>query len=197
MDLIRFEVAHKILNEKFGFTEKETELFFLQNRDAVHLSELNESSIVSPNWYFEDDIQRVFDPRLSVIRKAAIDQLTYKQSREYKIVHYPQLKHERMWNPDDHYIQTTLINATKCGLLWYWDEEEREFSNTKTFKAGDKLAREHWSKTNFCIDYIKNPLSFYRLFDIVNIERIIFNKNLDECLKELGLDDSCKERTDC
>jgi hypothetical protein len=85
-----------------------------------------------------------------------------------------------------------LEKAAQNGILRFYDQEIYKFTYHK--KSNSSCPDKLWYYTSEGEKYLRGQEGeFFLLQDIVNIERIFFNRPRKECLEELGFDPNDKD----
>lgn len=199
LDLISFDEMSRILQREFkatpdeirywikaGIKEKEIALktSFVDINDEVFDPFPPNNSYLFP--YYTDLIYNgiylhpehdFFYPECFFYDKQQI--LKFEPLRTHRFVYQKDLSGMRNWS-DYKNIYSTLLNANEKGILKFYHKTIDSF----TLYANDI---QLWCHTFEGEAYASNPESFFMLFDIINIERIFFNKDRNLCLEELHI----------
>lgn len=193
-ELITYDELYKILFEKFKATHDEIHYWVKNNHDLYpyhsdlpyfhgyeqffHLSPLSPGYPVCPNYHFysKDGANRFIpqEDRFVYLK----DLLAKRNWYDYKI-------------DDSHSsIIETLKKANEVGILRFYDFDLDEFTIHRTNKPFSSTVnqdkKQFWCHTHAGESYLTNPDRFFHIRDILNIERIFFNRPREDCLKELS-----------
>jgi hypothetical protein len=193
MELIRYDEAYKILNDKFKLDHNELHYIFRDqliqrngispkcvfSSDIPHRSYENELLHWQPPW---DECR---DPEVFFYSKEWIEK--FVPVSHFRFVYGRQLK-DRFKAREQADIWSLLKKAGERYILSWYQRERNEFGFTRKFKAGDKTSEINWALTEEGKEYIENPDSFYLFCDIIDVERIFLNRSREYCLEELGIE---------
>ena len=210
LDLIPYEEMSAILRNKFNATHREIRYWvkksmienkFEQSRmyedvDWKHelgtLIEIMDdpSFILSPfasdlpflNLY-ENPPQGFFNPDCYFYERSMV--LKFIPPSPLRFVYQKDLTAKRNWNDyksnqADSMRTITLSRANECGILRFYDSNIDEFTTHAN-------KNQIWCHTFEGEAYMSNPDSVFLLYDILNVERIFFNKDRNLCLSELNI----------
>lgn len=203
LEFIDYHDMYNILNQKINATHDEVQFWARQFGDHDFRNSLNFfekgdlhdillpfiSDIPDRNIHFMPT-GKIFDPTISFYLKKNVE--TFDPPKHSRLVYIKDLSASRSWTK---YIRTetntysdypALDRAAQNGLIRFYDPNTYEFSYYQRSKTGDRSLDKLWILTSEGEHYVTQPDNFFLLQDIVNIERIFFNRPRDECLAELG-----------
>lgn len=193
-DLINYDELYKILFEKFKATHDEIR-YWVKNEPqlAPYHSDL-------PYFFGSDPFYQLapFIPGQSLCQNYHF--YSKHQANEFipkddRFVYLKDLTAKRNWYDykiDDSHskIIETLKKANEVGILRFYDFDSDKFTIHRTNKPLSSTVnqdkKQFWCHTHDGESYLTNPDSFFHIRDILNIERIFFNRPREDCLTELS-----------
>lgn len=202
---ITYDELYEILHKKYNATHDEVEYWvnYQQNfgyNNKIHHSTLHRfcgGNTLIPFSYDIRDAEGMycvnFSPIYSFYLLFSADD--YIPPYHKRFVYIRDLSGKRNWS--SHLRSDTnlysdfpaLDEASREGLIRFYDKDKKEFTFKKHFKMGENQSDVLWINTTEGQEYLSQPGSFFLLEDIIKIERIFFNKPREECLKELGIEE--------
>ena len=205
-----FDELHAVLFETHRCSREEL-IFWIYNRENCrtdHFFQIpDENFRIEPLTAFIYDIPQYknyykstgiinLNPEYFYYLKDVIKQ--FKIDNLLRFVYVHELAGKRNW-PRHARSETNLYSdypaldeAAKKHILRFYDNDLHEFTYKKKFKVGDNESEQYWIDTSEGQDSLSQPDTFFLLQDIINIERLFFNRTRQDCLKELGIDDDQK-----
>jgi len=208
---ITYPELYKILHDKYQATDDEVKYWVNSSRSVVKyygfcMKQLpHDSTFILPYEHdttfilpYESDLPNCSD--MYVYSNASPEYSfyyshiakLYTPSPHHRFVYVRDLAGKRNWlghlRSDTNLYSDfpALDEAARAGLLRFYDETKKEFTYKKHFKLGDQESDVLWIDTKEGQDYLSDPSKFFLLQDIINIERLFFNRPREDCLKELG-----------
>lgn len=201
--MITYDELYNILWDKYRATDDELSYW-------IKLSH-PESNLMFPKNLtpFDSDIFR-FNPSSSY--RISLNNFHFPKLRFYKLsevdefvpnpclrfVYQNDLFSRGYWNRET-YAQH-LKKANEWGILRFYDQDRHEFylhkiwkpklfiSSADTYSADTYSAdsyQELWCNASDIDQIISNPDTFFTIYDILTIERVLFGRDLNSCLDEL------------
>lgn len=206
LDLITYDELFSILHEKFKVTHDELMYWIKKSLNYANFKTEYDSGDQPCNHYFpeylEDDRSflipfssdlpnmgmyefppdNLFYPECYFyIRQSA---LRFTPSPSYRFVYQRSLRSLRNWNDYESshsLIAQTLLKANEYGILRFYNRKRDEFT------LYDENGIGLWCHSFAGPDYVNDPDNFFLLHEILTLERVMFKKDRNECLRELGI----------
>ena len=145
-----------------------------------------------------------FDPMLCFYLERMVT--SFDPPKHSRLVYIKDLSAKRNWpqysrrdieenakKQNDEYREKTMFSifpaldrASKNGIIRFYDKETYQFSYYQISKSNNSSMDKLWIETAIGEEYVAENHSFFLLQDIINVERIFFNRSRKECLEELG-----------
>lgn len=207
---IDYPELYRILHEKISATHDEIQFwarqypqvcayvphdihikcFFEENIKNVLLPFVSDLPAPGQNLIYTTPLEK-FDPTLCFYHLKNVND--FAPPKHYRLVYIKELgwKGRNYWRkyprPETSYSYfPELDSAAKNGLIRFYDKETYEFTYHQKSKSNNPAMDKLWINTEEGQKYINDPDEFFLLQDIINIERIFFNRPRNECLEELG-----------
>lgn len=135
------------------------------------------SDLPTHDYFYKFPDRNIFCPEYYFYDKQLV--LQFVPYPHFRFVYLQDLVNKRNWAQIRY--QHDLLEANRNGILNFYSHSSDDFS---LYNKNGIL----WSSTFEGEDYVNLPSSFFLLFDILNVERIMFGKSRDDCLKELNLE---------
>jgi hypothetical protein len=207
LDLIPYEEMSAILRQKFNATHAEIKYWVKKSMHEnkfehskmyedvdwqITLAEIMEdSSFILPPYasdlpflnLYEYPPEGFFHPDCYFYERSMV--LRFIPPPPLRFVYQKDLTAKRNWNDyksnqADSMRTRTLSRANECGILRFYDPNINEFTTHAN-------KNQIWCHTFEGEAYMANPDSVFLLYDILNVERIFFNKDRNLCLSELKI----------
>ena len=187
LDLISYHEMINIIRPKFNATLDEIRYWVKlasKEADIFRCSNNNYLLPYSSDFVIEDTYLRpnegFFYPEYCFYDRQFVE--SFIPHPFIRFVYRKDLTGKRNWHDlrvgtTDSVVYKTLCRANECGILRVFNKLTDEF----TLYANDTQLWCH-----IYPEELNAPDSFFLLFEILNIERIFFNKRRDICLAELG-----------
>jgi len=201
-EFINYDELYKILYDKYKSTHEEIRYWIIKHNSVSSNSVGTIIPFLSdlPRCIYMDEKEQ--DVYISLINPPSSffipqyhfylkSQATNFHPKFCRFVYLKDLTSLRNWydfkrNESHSMIYALLIKANAAGILRLYDDTIDEFTlynpNYSHPKEGKKW---FWGATADGEKYLSSPDSFFLITDILNIERIFFNKPREECLKEM------------
>ena len=117
---------------------------------------------------------------------------SFDPPKHSRLVYIKDLSAKRNWTKysraetKNHSEFPALDRAAENGIIRFYDEDTYQFSYYQKSKNNNSSMDKLWIETDKGEEYVTKPDSFFLLQDIINVERIFFNRSRKECLEELG-----------
>jgi hypothetical protein len=205
VDLIPYDELFHILHTKFRATHHEIRYWVKKSLDYVNAVNLkNQESQEDFEFCLDESVSLLFPyatdlPYLGMLQSPP-DNFFYPECYFYqkkfvnsffpephlRFVYQKDLTGLRNWNDykindprSFSMVSQTLLKANEYGILKFYNLPLHDFTT-----HANKL--QIWCQTFEGEAYAADPDSFFLLYEILNVERVFFKKDRDECLKELG-----------
>jgi|ERR1700729_545615 len=200
---IDYNELYKILHEKIeathdelmvyahwgqNYIENSLESFDVEKCDYNHILIPFLSDLPGLNGNYECPLKN-FDPRLCFYHIKNINRFDPpRPSRLVYIRDLPKRNWDKHLNSEKDIYSDFLVldRAAESGHLRFYDKETYEFTFHERSKSNNPSMDKLWIHTDKGQKYVTKPFNFFLLQDIVNIERIFFDRPRNDCLLELG-----------
>jgi hypothetical protein len=186
-EMINYEQLYMIMWDKWKATHHELHYWiasshrncFMGNYDEIFLKPyLSDIPSYIRYWPIPDKDFNFPQDRFYNLHQAN----NFKPHPTARFVYLRDLTKRDNWHSD--YIASNLLYGNKIGALRFYDPLTHEFTLHKSFPY-DSSHTELWCNSSDASSLISDPESFFLIYDILTMERIIYHRHLDSCMDEL------------
>jgi hypothetical protein len=186
-EMINYEELYRIMWDKYKATHDELRYWialserslFKENYEEMRLKPyLSDIPIDIEYWPISGTDFHFPQDRFYKLRQ--VD--NFNPNPRARFVYLRDLTKRDNWHSN--YIASNLLYGNRIGVLRFYDHLTNEFTLHKSFPY-DSSHTELWCNSSDASSLTSDPESFFLIYDILTMERILFNRNLDSCRDEL------------